>query len=308
MILCICCSFANSVNAQQVDTAKLRTQAQIALNMGNIDDAIDRYKKLLTAEPQRCENYYKLGDAYGKKGDIKSLENALDCFKKSQLLDSCKENEDNTQATIDSLDYILEIAHAKAEQSQQDALKEEARKQFLQGRWTSTQNGEYKEGYIIFDVKIIKDSIQINITPSSSIYSKHFINKTSFANFKNGKLNFSFTEDEYYVPTQAKYNLTDSAIGIAADAANNQTERTEVDIAIKGGAAFLKYLNETKKEKDRAKNRQKTYDLILDIEPDENNELNCTVRFIDTEKTDPQKKVHSDNMLLLNFRKVASNR
>ncbi|MDR1876139.1 MAG: tetratricopeptide repeat protein [Flavobacteriaceae bacterium] len=280
-----------SIRAQQTDIVKLYNQAQIATDMGYLDDAIEKYKHILEINPNFVKGYVELGNVYLKKGqDVNSLENAIRNFTQYLRINPDAEDAANVKATIDKLEFVLE----------KNYQKENAR-EFLQGRWASIDgvSDKYGRSAIVLDIEEFDSKIKIEIEPSSTAYSKDFTYKTVYIDDPNAEQYVvTFTNDNTYVPSQAGYALNSQLIS-----SGSYHLGTGGEIANMVG----QYFNSKKQEKDVSKKTLTVYELKINPIPDENNKLKCTGRVFIKEITPTKEQVILDQTFDTQFFKVSRN-
>ncbi|MDR0542287.1 MAG: tetratricopeptide repeat protein [Dysgonamonadaceae bacterium] len=280
-----------SIYAQEMDLDKLYNQAQIATEMGYLEDAIEKYRQILRLSPQFAKGYLELGNVYIKKGqDVPSLENAILNFKKYLNIAPNAENREEVKASLDKLEYVLEKAYQK-----------ENARAFLQGRWASTdgQNDKYKRSLFILDIKEFDNKIRIDIEPSSLVYSEDFIAKTVYIDDPNAdEYVIMFTNDNTYTPSQAGYNLNRQTI-------NNFSNQIGGGIGY-GIAGLGNYLIDKKQEKDVQKKTLTVYEFKIKAIPDEKQELKCVGRLYIREITPTKEQTVLDSVFISSFHKVRS--
>jgi len=283
-------SLSLSLHAQREDIVKLYNQAQMATEMGNLDDAIALYGKVLKMNPQFADGYLSLGNVYVKKGqDVNSLENAISNFSEYLRLKPNAANATDVKTSIDKLQYVLEKAYQKNDN-----------RKLLLGRWASTdgRRDKYNRSLFILDVKEFDNKLQISIEPSSLVYSEDFFTKTVYIDDPNAKeYAISFTNDKNYMPSQAKYALNSQIISSASS-----------QLGSLGGVTDMlgQYLNSKKQEKDLQKKTLTGYDLKIYSTPDENQELKCAVHVYIKEQTPVKEQIVLDTVFDNGFYKVNS--
>jgi len=283
-------SFSLSLYAQQEDIVKLYHQMQIATEMKNWDDAIALGKKVLSKNPQFAECYLDLGNIYLKKGqDINSLQNAITNFQEYLRLKPNAENATDVNTTLDKLEYVLE----KAEQREDN-------RELLLGRWASTdgKSDQYNRSLFILDIKEFDGKLRIDIEPSSLAYSADFFTKTVYIDDPNAdEYAVSFTNDNNYVPSQAKYALNSQVISNASS-----------QLGSLGGFADMlgQYFNSKAQEKDLQKKTLTGYDLKINPIPDDNKELKCAIHAYIKEVTPIKEQIVLDSVFVDGLYKVSN--
>jgi tetratricopeptide (TPR) repeat protein len=279
--------------AQQMDIVKLYNQAQIAGEMGYLDDAIAKYKQILEINPNFAKGYLELGNIYLKKGqDVNSLENAIRYYTEYLRINPDAEDAAAVKASLDKLEFVLEKSSQK-----------EVAKEFLQGRWASTdgKTNKYGTSALILDIQEFDGKIKIDIEPSSLVYSEDFTHKTAYIDDPNAdQYVITFTNDNTYVPSQAGYAFNSQIIsGASYNAFGGSGLGGTVD-------AVGQYLNSKKQEKDVHKKTLTVYELKINPVPNENNELKCTGRIYIKEITPTKEQVILDNVFVTGFYKVGN--
>jgi len=294
-------SLSLSLQAQNENITKMLDQAQMAVTMGYLDDAIDLYGKILQNNPQYAECYLELGNIYVKKGqdDVNAVQNAILNFQKYLELKPKAQNASDVQSSINKLEYVLK-----------KAVQKQDNREFLQGRWASAdaRNNPNNNSLFILDFKEIGDKLQITVDPTSLAYSKDFFNKTAYIDKPDAdEYVVSFTDDKNYVPSGAKYNFNSDMINIGANQLGNVIGGVggQVGGQIVGGV--LNYFNNRKQEKDVQKKTLTGFDLRIKSTPDENNELECIMHVYVKEQTPYKEQIVIDSMFINGFNKVESN-
>jgi len=283
-------SLSLSLHAQQEDIMKLYNQAQQATDMGNWDDAIALYGKVLKMNPQFANAYLGLGNVYIKKGqDVNSLENAIQNFSDYLRLKPNATNATDVKTSLDKLQYILDKAYQKRDN-----------RELLQGRWASTDGkyDKYNRSLFIFDIKEFDNKLQISIDPSSLVYSKDFFTKTVYVDDPNAnEYAISFTNDKNYIPSQAKYDSNSKLI-------NDVTSQ----LGSSGGILndIFQGLNSSAQEKDLQKETLTGFDLKITSTPDENKELKCAIHVYIKEKTPVNEQIVLDTVFVDGLHKVSN--
>lgn len=282
------------MQAQQVDVMKLYNQAQVAVEMGYLDDAINKYKQILEINPKFAKGYLELGNVYLKKGqDVNSIENAINYFTQYLRVNPNAEDKESVKTTLDKLEFVLEKTYQK----------EDAR-EFLQGRWASDDGkiDEYRRSLFILDMEEFDNKMKISIEPSSLLYSNDFTHKTVYVDNPNAEQYvFTFTDDDTYVPSQAGYAFKSQMI---SQASNNAFGGSSWGQLVE---AMGQYSNNKKQENDLSRKTLTVYELKLNSVPNEHNELVCKGRLFVEETTPIKKQILLDSIFTINFYKVPNN-
>ena len=286
MIL-ICFSITTLSLQAQVDVEKLYNQAQMAVEMGYLDDAIDMYLQILKSNPKFAKGYLELGNIYLKKGEnSNSIKNAISYFSQYLQVNPNAEDKETVKTTLDKLEYAWKKISQK-----------EDNREFLQGRWASTdgKTEEYKQSSFILDMEEFDDKMKITIEPTSLLYSDEFTTKTVYIDNPNAdQYVFTFTNDNTYIPSQAGYNFTGAMI-------NQSTGGYRWGNAVGG---VLHYFNDKAREKDVSKKTLTVYELKLNPNANKNNELECKVRMYIEETTPAKRQIILDETSTISFYKV----
>lgn len=285
-------TFALSSYAQEQEDEETRrimkmyNQANMALKMNNIDDAISRYEELIRLVPDFPDTYMMLGDAYAKKtNDAAAIEKAIGAYQKYLRLNPQSENAYNVQAAIDELEYLFEAMH-----------KREKQKANLAGRWASNLDDD-EACLFILDIQEIGGKIKIDIDPSSLAYSDNFVNKTAYAQLtENDGYFFYFTDDNTYIPSQAGYNLSRGVTNYAIGSFGGNYSGV---LGIFGNAII-----DAAQEKDIARNTRKIYEL--ELIPD-GNKFTGYLHYVHQTASQTGQKVLADSIVVLDFEKVRKN-
>ena len=284
-------SLSLSLQAQQVDIVKLYNQAQVAAEMGYLDDAIEMYSKVLEINPQFSKGYLELGNIYLKKGqDVNSLTNASRYFTEYLRLNPNAENAIEVKTSLDRLEFVLK----------KTSQKEEAR-DYLLGRWASAdgKTDKYGRSSFIFDISEFDNKIRIDIDPSSLCYSADFNYKTVYIDNPNDdQYAFIFTNDKTYLPSQAGYDFNSQVISQASGQIFGNSSA--------GGWANIlgQAINSSNREKDLQKKTITVYELKLNPVSNENRELICKGRIYQKEISPLGEKILLDDVFTTSFYKV----
>jgi len=291
IFLIVFLSLALSLHAQQEDIVKMYNQAQMATDMGNLDDAIDLYGKILKINPQFVKGYLDLGNIYVKKGkDVNSLENAILNFNKYLQLNPNAKDAAEVKTSVDKLEYVLKKAYQKSDN-----------RALLLGRWASTdgKHDKYNRSLFILDIREFDGKLRIDIEPSSLAYSADFFTKTVYVDDPNAdEYAVSFTNDNNYVPSQAKYALNSQVISNASS-----------QLGSLGGVADMlgQYFNSKSQEKDLQKKTLTGYELKINPIPNDNKELKCAIHAYIKEVTPIKEQIVMDTVFDSGFYKVNNN-
>lgn len=192
-----------SFEAEKV--SHLLNRADVCIEMNYIDEAIKEYDKIIEIAPGWANVYMYLGNTYASKGDAVSLQKAKENYNKFlQLTD----NQDLFYEAQDKLSRIEMMTELKT--------KEEEKTENLVGSWRSNLHNKYT-GQPWFVVDISKTSIpnkyQIILSPKSMMYS-NIVNTKAYSDVIDGKISWSYTFKETYIPSQSKYNAAGAAVNL----------------------------------------------------------------------------------------------
>lgn len=180
-------------------------RADVCIEMNYIDNAIKEYNEIVKIAPGWANVYMYLGNTYTLKGDDASLKLAVECYDIfMQLTDD------------QSLYYEAQDKLSRVEMMTELKAKEDEKEENLVGYWRSNLHNKYT-GQPWFVVDISKTSIpnkyQIILSPKSMMYS-NIVNTKAYSEVVDGKISWSYTFQETYIPSQSKYNAAGAAVNL----------------------------------------------------------------------------------------------
>lgn len=193
--------------AEQV--SRLLNRADVCIEMNYVDNAIKEYDKIVEIAPGWANVYMYLGNTYVLKGDAFSLQKAKENYNKFiQLTD----DQDLYYEAMDKLSRVEMMTELKG--------KEDENAENLVGTWRSELYNEYT-GRPWFVIDIAKTSVpnkyQIVLSPKSMMFN-NIVNTKAYSEVVDGKIGWSFSFQDTYIPSQGKYNLEGALVNYLFDA------------------------------------------------------------------------------------------
>jgi len=282
--LCLYAQQDDRQDEQKVNEAVLTfiNQAEMALEMGNIDDAINLYKQAVQLKPNLQELYFKLGETYAKNSkNVDYLRNAVENFEKYLEIETDSEKTRPVKTTVDRLEYMIKYLTTKS-----IALEN------LNGRWVSNfVEKKLNDRSFIFDFERINERLRVEMNPKSLLFSKIFWSKVDYARPQpDGSYYFGFSEVQNYNPNPATWDGARS-IGTAAVSALGGS-----DLAVAGTGLLVDLLQ----SKDVAKSYIKTYEFNL---KPSNDSLLGFIRIVADKATKGNQSREMDEYFAISFSK-----
>lgn len=192
-----------SIEADKV--SRHLNRADVCIEMNYIDNAIKEYNEIVKIAPGWANVYMYLGNTYTLKGDETSLKLANECYDIFLQL-----TDDQT------LYYEAQDKLSRVEMMTELKGKEDENAENLVGTWKSDIHDDYT-GQPWFVVDISKTSIpnryQIILSPKSMMYN-NIVNKKAYSDIIDGKIDWTYTSQETYIPSQTKYTAASAAINL----------------------------------------------------------------------------------------------
>lgn len=184
-----------SLEAEKV--SRLLNHADVCIEMNYIDEAIKKYDEIVSIAPGWANVYMYLGNTYASKGDAASLKKAIKSYKTFMQL---TDDQDLYYDAKDKLSRVEMMTELKG--------KEDKNEENLVGTWKSDLYNKYTgQPWFIVDISktAIPNKYQITLSPKSLMYS-NIVNTKAYSEVIDGKISWSYTFQETYIPNQTKYN------------------------------------------------------------------------------------------------------
>lgn len=196
-----------SVEAEQV--SRLLNRADVCIEMNYIDNAIKEYDEIVKIAPGWANVYMYLGNTYTMKGDDVSLRKAIESY---NIFMQLTDDQDLYFEAKDKLSRVEMMTELKG--------KENENADNLVGTWRSSLFSKYS-GRPYFIIDIAKTSIpnryQIILSPKSLMYT-NIVNKKAYSEVIDGKIGWTYTFQETYIPSQSTYNIAGALVNYFFDA------------------------------------------------------------------------------------------
>lgn len=182
--------------AEQV--SRLLNRADVCIEMNYVDNAIKEYEKIVEIAPGWANVYMYLGNTYVSKGDALSLQKAKENYNKFLQLTDDQDLYYEAQDKLSRVEMMTELRG-----------KEDENAENLVGVWKSEIYDAYT-GRPWFVIDIAKTSVsnkyQIVLSPKSMMYN-NIVNTKAYTEVIDGKIGWSFSFQDTYIPSQSKYNI-----------------------------------------------------------------------------------------------------
>lgn len=194
------------VQGQNLDATKIArhlNRADVCIEMNYIDDAIKEYNEIVKIAPDWPNIYMYLANTYALKGDETSLAKAMENYRKFMQMTDDKELYYEAQNKLSRIEMMTEIK-----------AKEQEKEENLVGSWRTVLHNRYTgQPFFIFDIAKtpVPNKYQIIVSPKSLMYN-NLINTKAYAEIIDGKLDFSYTFQETYIPSQSLYNAAGATV------------------------------------------------------------------------------------------------
>lgn len=178
-------------------------RAEVCIEMNYIDDAIKEYNEIVEIAPNWPNVYMYLGNTYSLKGDDASLGKAIENYKKFMQMTDDRELYYEAQDKLSRVEMMIELKGKEAE------LEEN-----FVGKWRSALYNKYTgQPWFIMDINRTPETnkFQITLSPKSLMFN-NIVNKKAYAEIIDGKIGFSYTFQETYIPKQSNYNLAGAIV------------------------------------------------------------------------------------------------
>lgn len=189
-----------SLEAEKV--SRLLNHADVCIEMNYIDEAIKKYEEIVSIAPGWANAYMYLGNTYASKGDAVSLKKAKENYQKFMHLTDDQDLYYEAQDKLSRIEMMVELKG-----------KEDENAENLVGTWRSIIHDDYSgQPYFIIDIAktSIPNKYQIVLSPKSLMY-ENIVNTKAYSDVVDGKISWSYTFQETYIPDQSKFNV-DGAI------------------------------------------------------------------------------------------------
>ena len=180
------------------DVSRHLNRADVCIEMNYIDNAINEYEEILKIAPFWPNAYMFLANAYSLKNDGVSLAKARKNYRIFMRLTNDQNLYNEAKDKVSRMEMMSELI-----------AKEDEKAENLVGVWKSDIYDEYT-GRPWFIVDISKTSIpnkyQIILSSKSMMYNS-IVNTKAYSDVIDGKISWSYTFRDTYIPSQGKYNL-----------------------------------------------------------------------------------------------------
>lgn len=190
-----------SLEAEKI--SRLLNHADVCIEMNYIDEAIKKYDEIVSIAPGWANVYLYLGNTYALKGDDASLRKAMENYQKFMQL---TDDQDLYYEAQDKLSRIEMMAELKG--------KEDENTENLVGTWRTALHNKYTgQPYFICDITKtpIPNKYQIVLSPKSLMYN-NIVNTKAYSEVINGKISWTYTFQETYIPNQSTYNIAGAVV------------------------------------------------------------------------------------------------
>ena len=185
------------------DVTRLLNHADVCIEMNYIDEAIKKYEEIVAIAPGWANVYMYLGNTYASKGDAASLKKAKENYQKFMLLTDDQDLYFEAQDKLSRIEMMVELKG-----------REDEKVENLVGTWKTTLHNKYT-GQPFFILNITKtpepNKYQITVSPKSLMYN-NIVNTKAYAEIIDGRMGFSYTFQETYIPSQSKYNIAGATV------------------------------------------------------------------------------------------------
>lgn len=185
------------------DVARHLNRADVCIEMNYIDNAIKEYDEILKIAPFWANAYMYLANAYSLKNDEVSLAKARKNYKIFMRLTDDQKLYNEAKDKVSRMEMVSELM-----------AKEDEKAENLVGTWKSEIYDEYT-GRPWFVVDISKTAIpnkyQIILSPKSMMYD-NIVNTKAYSDAIDGKISWTYTFQETYVPSQFGYNFAGAIV------------------------------------------------------------------------------------------------
>jgi hypothetical protein len=181
---------------------KILNRASAALEMKDIEGAIEEYKKAQILEPQNTLVLQKLGQLYEQTDNYGE---ALSCYNSFLAIAPDAPEAAYIETKRDKLEYKFD----KAKKVEKDIAT-------LRGNWRTLEKYNGDKYYFIFNIEELEGDVRVTLSPNSAMYDENILSKTTSAKRTGNKLNFAFSTDKNFDPQKEKMDNVQT-LGAMAD-------------------------------------------------------------------------------------------
>lgn len=184
------------------DVARHLNRADVCIEMNYIDNAIKEYEEILKIAPFWPNAYMFLANAYSLKNDDASLAKAMKNYKIFMRLTDDQVLYNEAKDKLSRIEMRSELI-----------AKEDEKTENLVGTWRSVIHIYGEQPIFVFDISKtpIPNKYQILLSPKCMMYG-NIVNPKAYAEVIDGKLSWSYTFQDTYIPSQGGYNFVGSVI------------------------------------------------------------------------------------------------
>lgn len=189
-------------NSQAEEIARHLNRADVCIEMNYIDNAIMEYDEIVKMAPFWPNGYMYLANAYSLKNDKASAAKALRNYKIFMRLTDDYELYNEAKDKVSRMEMMSELIAKKDEKVES-----------LLGTWRAVIHSYSEQPIFVFDISKtpIPNKYQIILSPKSTTYS-NIVNPKAYSEVVDGKLRWSYTFQDTYVPSQSGYNFAGAIV------------------------------------------------------------------------------------------------
>lgn len=181
---------------------KLLNRANAAIEMKDVEGAIEEYKKAQKLEPRNTLVLQKLGGLYEQTGNYGE---AVNCYNSFLAIAPDAPEAAYIETKRDKLEYKFD----KANKTEKDIAT-------LKGNWRTIEKYNGDKYYFIFNIDELEGDTRITLSPNSAMYDENILSKTTSAKRIGNKLNFAFSTDKNFDPQKEQMDNVQT-LGSMAD-------------------------------------------------------------------------------------------
>lgn len=184
------------------DVARHLNRADVCLEMNYVDNAIKEYDEILKIAPFWPNAYMYLADAYSLKKDEESMAKARKNYKIFMRLTDDLKLYNEAKDKVSRMEMMSELI-----------AKEDEKAESIVGTWRTVIHTDADQPVFIFDISKTPNpnKYQIILSPKSTAYG-NIVNPKAYSEVIDGKLRWSYTFQNTYVPSQSGYNFAGAIV------------------------------------------------------------------------------------------------
>lgn len=184
------------------DVARHLNRADVCIEMNYIDNAIKEYEKILEIAPFWPNAYMFLANAYSLKNDEVSLAKARKNYKIFMRLTDDQSLYNEAKDKVSRMEMMSELI-----------AQEDEKAESIVGTWRAVIHTDANQPIFIFDISKTPNpnKYQIILSPKSTTYG-NIVNPKAYSEVIDGKLYWSYTFQNSYVPSQSGYNFAGAIV------------------------------------------------------------------------------------------------